>query len=217
MINFDTQIAKQLKNFKKPADPPGVTWRALVKLFASLDFTDKDHIWMGAEAVYGWMPYMFDRVEPFPEFLRLVRTLRRLCGPHRFGQKVFDPQLAAEALEILRRSEKQTPYLLTAVKTLSGPSGTTYSVVGTSKFLHFLVPSVVPIWDSRVSKSVGKKSPSLSPNSYLRYVAAIHSIAQRIADEHAIRIPKQVQNVLERDNSGLWVPLVRQIEYCLFL
>lgn len=217
MIVFTGQITRQLRDFEKSVEAPGGTWKALVKLFAMLDFRDRDHIWMGAEAVYGWMPYMLDRVDPFPEFFKLVRTLRRLSGPYEFRRKTFDSGLASEALEILRRHEQQTPFLLTAVKTRTGPSGTTYSVVATSKFLHFLMPSVVPIWDSRVSRSLGKKSPTLSPTSYLRYVAAVHAVARQVASGSSLSVPTAIETALKRDNEGKRVPRVRQIEYWLYL
>jgi hypothetical protein len=54
------------------------------------------------------------------------------------------------------------------------------SVVGTSKFLHFLNPSAVPIWDRRVASNFGVRDKSQIEN-LKRYRCYVRLVAEATA------------------------------------
>lgn len=86
----------------------------------------------GATAVYGWMPRIFGRLNDYAAFADVLSDLRRAST-------------CSEALKIVASSSRSEEVL----RFVNG------SVVGTSKFLHFLNPSAIPIWDSRVARNFG--------------------------------------------------------------
>jgi hypothetical protein len=55
-----------------------------------------------------------------------------------------------------------------------------HSVVGASKVLHFLRPTVFPIWDTKVARvwegAVHQSGGMTDPESYLTYAAEVHSL-----------------------------------------
>lgn len=87
---------------------------------------------VGATAVYGWMPRIFGRLNDYTAFADVLTALRRAST-------------CSEAFLIFTGNSRSEELL----RFVNG------SVVGTSKFLHFLNPSAVPIWDSRVARNFG--------------------------------------------------------------
>ncbi len=85
----------------------------------------------GATAVYGWMPRIFGRLNDYSAFADVLSDLRRAST-------------CSEALKIVASSSRSEDVLRFVND----------SVVGTSKFLHFLNPSAIPIWDSRVARAL---------------------------------------------------------------
>jgi hypothetical protein len=156
---------------------------ALCSLFSSLlSFETTTHVEIGAHAVYGWMPTMLKRLE----------------------------QERAEKLRIFAKKWKSaTCYSLSVLKALEDLDLKTVnnSVVGTSKFLHFVAPDVFPIWDSRVAAVFGLKYDYKINNekTYREFVQAIH------------------MEVEERHNPTPWdgnstngISKIRNLELCLF-
>jgi hypothetical protein len=74
----------------------------------------------GATAVYGWMPRIFGRLNDYAAFADVLSDLRRAST-------------CSEALKIVASSSRSEDVL----RFVNG------SVVGTSKFLHFLNPSAI--------------------------------------------------------------------------
>ena len=130
------------------------------------DPRDEGQLLAAGYAVYGWMPTILKRTEnlvPLSEFVIEVRAL-----PF-FG-----------ALPIVQRAVAQDQGVV--LRSLNN------SVVGTSKLLHFLMPDLFPIWDSRIAKLFGFNGRHNSPTAYLSYFELLHqwcmgggSVPQRLA------------------------------------
>lgn len=201
-------------------DEPGPSWRAIVRLFSNLTFTDTDDVWIGAEATFGWMPGMLYAVHEIEYLRQLILDVRARAGQDTDG-KEFDPYLAQEVLNIVA-SLKEFEKVLTSLEISRGRGERNWSVVGTSKFLHFLAPHVVPIYDSRVGSTIRditgdkKVHDTLKrPLGYLHYVSAVHEVARRIGDGK-VQIPSGIVSTLAMSNLGKDVPIIRQIEYTLY-
>jgi hypothetical protein len=83
------------------------------------------------------------------------------------------------------------------------------SLVGTSKFLHFLRPEVFPIWDSVVASHWTSKRPEYElPEAYAQYLELI----DRIVSSESIAA---LRTLLHPDTDE--VDDVRSAEYALFL
>ena len=126
---------------------------ALLRLFSCfVDVADYEKAFVGALAVYGWMP-----------------TIPQEPLSREFWERSRD------ALALLRASEswaaanvtlEQRPELLRLVNG---------SGVGTSKFLHFLNPNVFPIWDSRIARCFNCRWQYQydQPAAYIEYASGI--------------------------------------------
>jgi hypothetical protein len=214
----DVLIDRILDGISRPLGKvyePGPTWRALVKLFTKLDFVDSDEVWMGAEAAFGWMPGMLYDVHNLGEIQKLAREIRKKIGRLKIDEgQGFDKKLGERALQILEQADDTTPYLLTSLEIQRGAAERNYSVVGTSKFLHFLAPSTIPIFDSRVAGTLNKSG--FTTENYLEYVSAVHKVAEQIQEKRGASIPAEIRQALRKSNAGSPVPIVREIEYTLY-
>lgn len=195
------KIQSALQNDIVPGDP-GPSWRALAALFSRLEFLSEDEIWMGAAAVYGWMPTTLGKVYDGAEFLTLTRAIRARAGIYVPGVSAFDPDLAADVLALL----SARPSLLAAIQSFAGTKQ--QSVVGTSKFLHFLVPHILPIWDSRVRAAMMVEGDTAA--NYLEFSKAVHAVIQA-----GLPLPAATTHVLLA-SAGFTVPAVRLIEFNVF-
>jgi hypothetical protein len=74
------------------------------------------------------------------------------------------------------------------------------SVVGTSKFLHFLNPAVMPIWDTNIGAAFGIKGRYNieKPNTYLKYGDLLHSTLK-----YEIEYPPAFRDFVGHDVSPL--------------
>lgn len=158
-------------------------YQALRCLFKDkLIFQNSLDVQIGAYAVYGWMPTIMKGIDPSK--LEPLRV---------FAQKWKDSAEYKPGIDALRNKEID-------LKTLNN------SVVGTSKFLHFVAPSIFPIWDSRIAAAFGILNEYQINNAeiYPKYCDAIHIYLSR-----SIAWPSSFATF---DN----VSNVRKLEFCLF-
>jgi hypothetical protein len=162
--------------------------------FALLDLFDRhvrpnlndSTIRAGAFAAYGWMPVILNRVEP-----------SKVTSRESLVQALIGSKTAGDAHDVLASAaDEDRDALLTSVNA---------SVVGTSKFLHFLIPNAIPIWDSHVARCFGltKRNEYNRSDRYVAYLAALGAI-------EGDALPGPVQNYWR--NQGTASP-VRMIEF----
>jgi len=143
----------------------------------------------GAAAVYGWMPRVFGGIEN-----RVLQPILPIL------RRVRDSKSAAEAHAAV--SDSADPERL--LRFVNG------SVVGTSKFLHFLNPTVAPIWDSRVARALGLDGAWKvdRDDRYREYWAAIAECGEEA--------PSALKTFC-RSPDGEMASEIRLREYALFL
>lgn len=107
-------------NFKSINKSDYISYLEFVKYFSALSKIEKHNLIIGINFSYGWMPTCFD-----------------------FRSDKFD-----EAVEILNHTKQGIIPTIDQLKLLKGLLNN--SLVGTSKLLHFINPSIMAIWDSRV-------------------------------------------------------------------
>lgn len=101
-----------------------------------------------AAMVYGWMP----------------RILR------------IDADYAKEAVVALNVAKSASADTASKVR-IEKIASCLHSVVGASKILHFVNPSVFPIWDSKIKNFRDDQNSNInSAAHYLRYVDEVHNI-----------------------------------------
>lgn len=132
--NFKSHISieKFLKDgydFKISNRSDYVSYFEFLKYFNELDTINKHHLIIGINFTYGWMPTIFE-----------------------FCTNQFE-----EALAILNNAKKGKIPTKEELAVLKGLLNN--SLVGTSKLLHFVNPSIFAIWDSRVYRYLTGKEP----------------------------------------------------------
>jgi hypothetical protein len=161
------------------------SYPALLALFRALDFSRFSHVQAAACAVYGWMPrtlrYQATRDKPRYEALgKLAEQVRNQ-----------DAAVAINCLEELSIFD-------IAINN---------SVVGTSKFLHFVAPHAFPIWDDKIARYFNSR-PDIAAD-YIAYCKAIHL---RLSSKKSIAWPISLPSQLNSPS----ITSVRKLEFCLF-
>lgn len=167
------------------------SYPALLQLFQNLDLDDGLAVRAAALTVYGWMPTIMRSVD-----LDAVRRIRPVLD--RLRREGVD----AVADYLANSSPQGRRHLLTFVNN---------SVVGTSKFLHFLNPNGFAIWDSKIASLFGIQSLS-GINSTRNYSNYISAIANRLKDPI-----DWSPAYLEFIDQPMMVGPVRRLECALFL
>lgn len=130
------------------ANPYLKSYVGLSKVAASLNDDDQGYALLGlAVAVYGWMPTIFKS----PDLSHLRNLQQSLFAQARRCQTVTEGrELVANLPDPIIRN----------------------SWVGSSKVLHFINPTVFPIWDSLVALAVGmsRRAEYERSGSYLGYI-----------------------------------------------
>ena len=146
------------------ADPPGYTigYAALRDLLDRTDLANPLHVRAALYAAYGWMPKVLNADvsdELIAEVGRIALHARSLAPSD--GKAVEDARLAD---------------LLDRIRTSGAVAATNNEPVGLSKFLHLAAPTVVPIWDSRIRKTLdqGQHYRSGFLRDFEAYVLALH-------------------------------------------
>lgn len=142
---------------------------ALVDMFHAYVCFDKPNtVLAGTLAVYGWMPRMLGRCD-----LGIVARHRDALHKFRIARNGHEGRMVLQDVP------------------LNFVNG---SVVGTSKFLHFLNPNVAPIWDRRVASTLGV-TPWIKvncPDVYRTYWGAL--------DKSHFEAPDALRKACDLDN-----------------
>jgi hypothetical protein len=143
-----------------------------------------------ATATYGWMP-------------RVVR---------------IDPTYVQSALEAVNQALAVRHDTISEVDVMS-IAECLHSLVGASKVLHFVNPTVFPIWDSRIEGlRLGRKPSQIhmdNPEKLYSYISNVHEILQ---DERFSEFHRDFQLSFERRLLACHIPPytvseVRAVEY----
>lgn len=125
-------------------DTYSLSYPEFLKYFKQISIIDEHHFIIGINFTYGWMPTIFNFKST--DFTAPVEILN----------KVKDGRLPSEDELLILKSVINN------------------SLVGTSKILHFINPSLIPIWDSRVFKYLIGKNSSVNsigePKNFLDYI-----------------------------------------------
>jgi hypothetical protein len=122
---------------------------------------------LGASLVYSWMPTILRGVR--------IDALNSSAGHLAAVANLTDAGALSDFLDGMNPDGDELLNLLTFVNG---------SVVGTSKFLHFLNPATVPIWDRRVASNFGvtEKAQIENLRRYRQYVRLVAEATQGAAD-----------------------------------
>jgi hypothetical protein len=189
LINLEASSA----DFEKSISPYSAGYIALRALIRDrTDPRDETQLLAAALAVYGWMPTILKRTRNLLSMSSFVLEVK--------GLPFVDARPIVERTAILGRDS--------VFFSLNN------SVVGTSKLLHFLLPDLFPIWDSRIARLFGFKYASHNkPLAYLSYFELLHqwrenggTLSRELSDKMQSRAPK---------NDPL--SELRLIEYALFV
>jgi hypothetical protein len=140
----------------------------------------------GANAVYGWMPTILKKGVSKPLWSKCQNDLEALRSTSSWP---IAQSIILENPDILRL--------------VNG------SLVGSSKFLHFLNPEVLPIWDSHIARvfNAGRKRGSSDVEVYVAYAATIWD-----AIESGLSFPQSFLDFV-----GVSATPIRRLELLLFL
>ena len=189
----------------------------------SENYKMREHELVGALfMVYGWMPIILrfdfkekDRPEELSELLLFLSKLRG-----KDAARIWE--------EVDKDQENQTSDEGEGIKgdlqTLKDMLGG--SVVGLSKFLHFLNPYVFPMYDSNVSKALKKRLTDVE--SYIQYAKSFEHICEKFHVNEVCdpkkrsclnEFQKGVTTEIDRFNEEFRCEItpVRAVEFVLFL
>ncbi|ASW73240.2 hypothetical protein CJF12_02325 [Chryseobacterium piperi] len=144
--------------------------------------SDKDLI-CGAFMIYGWMPTILKNV---------------------------DCTKIDEILNLFNKA-KTSDTLLTEIEIKCLTSFTNNSLVGASKLLHFINPSVYPIWDRKVCRYFFPNNNHNQVNKISNYLKYIETIQNIIATESCFHFD-HIRNQMNYEITD-----IRLIEMLLFL
>jgi hypothetical protein len=165
------------------------TYPAMVAHVRQLTFTS-DNLLTTALMIYGWMPTI--PVLNTAAIGDLPTTLNKL--------KAHGEPLHLSALEHVQTFMNN-------------------SMVGSSKLLHFVRPDVYPIWDSRISASIGGQTHAAymgNPRNYQAYMEALSTII-RDQNQSLTTLKSAVVDLLDKQgvDANAWTDM-RILEFVLF-
>ena len=164
-INYHELSQKTAENLRA-LDPNNyrISYWPFVDLFSNYAQTDnRSSLIAAAHAVYGWMPCI----------LKSVQLNDAICE---FLYELRNSECPLQVIENLNEEQKGS-YL----RFVNG------SVIGTSKFLHFLIPNFAPIWDRRVGKHFSLNYNQVnSIENYLKYWKALANCKLDVPNNFAI-------------------------------
>jgi len=126
------------------------SYEYFLQYFSEINVIEKSHLIIAAHFVYGWMPTVLN----------------------------LNTQRIEEVLIILNKTKNG--YLINEADLLVLKSCVNNSIVGSSKLLHFINPSLYGIFDSRVYRYLTNNKSSYGidkPARYLAYLNALSSIS----------------------------------------
>ena len=158
-----------------------ISYPHFVRFFAEREKIDVQELVIGANFTYGWMPTVFVwKNDNFDSVLNLLNDVK-------------NKNLILSTDEFLE------------IKSLINES-----IVGTSKILHFINPSIYPIWDSKINLLLsGDKKNTNTVDRYFEYYA----IFQRLKmEKNSLEITKTISAKI-----GYEISFARAFEIILFL
>lgn len=90
------------------------------------------------------------------------------------------------------------------------------SIIGTSKLLHFINPSLYPIWDSRICKLLLNKSSYSVVSKTDNYVDYFECCNNLIANTEFDKLLNLINNALDKAGYKYKVSKIRALEMILF-
>ncbi|NJR20618.1 MAG: hypothetical protein HC777_03675 [Hyphomonadaceae bacterium] len=166
-------------------------YHAIKELGSRTSYTDPTQIIALAYAAYGWMPTILKNIAADDELIKL-------------GNFIQEAMLWHEA-------RPTSPFNWPNDNVLRAVNN---SVVGTSKLLHFAVPSLFPIWDSRIANvfSIRTQNKINSCENYKQYFLLLN---EYLSEPNPWRCPSNIEKTF--DDFGGSVSLLRKLEFCLFV
>ena len=173
------------------------SYPAMVDFFSSKEILTPNDVVVGIHMVYGWMPTILtikeNDVVSIEEATDLINFFR-LYNIERDGF-IWDNNEVREKLELLKSKFNN-------------------SIVGVSKFLHFMRPDIYPIYDSNIYRCIYQKEPyNYRVNSIKNYCGAIKMMEEAIGfQDEAKALHLSVQ-----EKVGYSITMVRAVEMMVFL
>jgi hypothetical protein len=161
-------------------------YTTLIQFAKNLDCENPVSIDILALAVYAWMPTILKKFE--------TGSLLEMNGVSVFELRDTHPEVGLKVLNAYTQ----------AIAPINN------SWVGTSKFLHFLNPSVFPIWDSKICWTIYGHDRPNNYKLYREYFELLHAFTKQACSESLINL----RNLANLEDSDLTD--VRIIEMCLF-
>ena len=147
-----------------------LSYKNFINYFSSLKVIDLSNVIIGAYFTYGWMPTM----------LTLNTESNLLNEIVDISNKVKNGAIIA------------TEEIGVVAKVINN------SIVGASKYLHFVNPNLHAIWDSRVYSYLHQKKPYgyrvSCPNTYLEYLNILNQLS---FDERFASLKKNLERDLD--------------------
>jgi hypothetical protein len=159
-----------------------ISYPEFLKYFKKKRSIKKSHLIIGIHFTYGWMPTVFDFRSN--EFKKAVKILNKSKGNN---------LLTIEELSILKSLFNN-------------------SLVGTSKLLHFINPSIYPIWDSRVYRYLTNKESSNKLNEPETYLSYLNFCSEKIKDKKYNSIHKSIKEKIGQNLTKL-----RSLELIMYM
>lgn len=152
-----------------------------INYFENIETIKLEHLIIASHFVYGWMPTIIDL--SFKNTEAVLKVLNK-----------------AKQGELLNEGE-----LLIGKKAINN------SLVGLSKLLHFINPSVYAIWDSRIFRFLTHKKSSYGISEPINYLKYLNYLGVLVLDSRFKNIHKNVNQIV-----GYEVSSLRAIELIMF-
>ena len=162
-----------------------------------VNYFQKDKINMndfvvGSHFVYGWMPTILDLKITKVNETKLLEILNK------YKQIIDAKEINPDELKILKETINN-------------------SIVGTSKLLHFINPTIFPIWDSNIGLCFFDKTYEGNVNNVENYIKYLISIHEFVNDESCNSVREKAFGLIRKENAETHLSDIRKIEYILFL
>lgn len=190
-IKSDSEIRKLIDEFEKcisdgEAKSYLLAYDGIIKYFRDDDHSDINDIVAKVFLVYGWMPTI-------PNLFKEISI-----NSHYSSYTINDlPQITRTIQEITDETPVENIWsLINKLRPIVNNS-----LVGTSKFLHFINPEIFPIWDSNVAYNMyGFKTyyQFEKLENYKHYFLWIKCLRQSVNPKLKKQLSNQVKEAIER-------------------
>ena len=168
------------------------SYPAMISFFKNKDILTTNDVIVGIHMVYGWMPTIL-AIKGIHNIEKATNILNKLKHYNK-DTVIWKIDNIEEDLELLKLIFNN-------------------SIVGVSKFLHFMKPELYPIYDSKIYRYIKEEEPyNYRVNDVSSYLMAIKTIEAVSKDKRAGDFHKSVQNKV-----GYPISKIRAIELIMFL